>query len=87
MNSKKNFNIIYANMRSIRNKFDEFEVFCESYPKLDAVILNETWITNFEAKLYNLRNFKAIHNCRDHAQGGGTAIFINKKFKHKILFF
>lgn len=73
-------NILYANIRSMRNKIDELEILIKNQQEeVHIIVLNETWLYSEESEYINLNNYVAVHNCRDQNRGGGTAIFIKEE--------
>ena len=80
-----NLVILYLNIRSIRNKFDEFLVFLERAPrKPDLIALSETWLKSSDClNLYKIPGYHPIitHN-RDSKLGGGVAIYVKKDFEY-----
>lgn len=83
---KENLNILYINIRSLRNKIDELQNIIFSHKKtIHLIILTETWIYPNEINLFDIPSYKAVHDCRN-TRGGGTSIFINDniKFEYQI---
>lgn len=70
------FNILYLNIRSLRNKIYELESLINSNKfQIHAIVLTETWLEDGEAKFFNFPNFKSFHLTRS-KRGGGVAIFV-----------
>nr|CAI5828051.1 unnamed protein product [Callosobruchus analis] len=69
--SLKKLEVIYMNIQSIRNKFDEIQCFVINNP-CDVLVLRETWLSDVEASFYNLNGYKAVHACRQKRGGGVT---------------
>lgn len=66
MATKQDLNILYINIRSIRNKLDELESIVLNYPEtIHIIVLTETWIYTNEQQYFNLKEYSAIHDCRD----------------------
>lgn len=84
-NSKtENLQIIYANVRSMRDKVEEIELLAtiRLYPEI--IILNETWLHEEESKYFNIRGYESVHNCRKNKKGGGTSILIKNGINFSI---
>lgn len=62
------------NIRSLQNKLDDVQCFVMS-DDCDLLLLTETWIKQNESFLYNLRNYRAVHSCRD-GRGGGVSVYV-----------
>lgn len=71
-------NILYLNIRSLRNKMEELQDLIDTYDsEIHLIVLTETWLYPNEKKFYNIKTFNAVHDCRD-TRGGGTSIFIKQ---------
>ena len=74
------------NIRSIKKKLQELEIFIESLVKKpDIIIITESWLKEDELKFFNLKNYQTIGNCRPNQRGGGIIIFINEDIKFNIV--
>lgn len=81
--SSDDLNILYINMRSIINKWAEFESYVQYLPiQLNIIVIVETWLRECETESYNLNNYNAFHctrpNLTTRTRGGGTSIFVRK---------
>lgn len=88
-NSFKNngLNIFCFNIRSLRNKFDEFTNFIESQQFLiHVIVLNEIWIYSNENISFQLENYNSYFCNRDLNRGGGIAIYIHKSIDSNCLY-
>lgn len=76
-------NILYINIRSLRNKLEELkEILAENeHKKTHILVLTETWLYNSETKFFEIDNFSAVHDCRD-TRGGGTSIYIKNNLNY-----
>lgn len=75
--SVNNFNCIYLNIRSLRNKLDEILLFLASFNKtIHILILVETWLHESEKSITNLPSYNSIHSVRTDKLGGGVSIFV-----------
>lgn len=77
-------NVLYMNIRSLRNKIDDVKLLVESYANIHILIMTETWLYENEVNLFNIPNYRAVHSCRE-ARGGGTVIYIHESMNYKEL--
>lgn len=87
-NFKNNgLNIFCFNIRSLRNKFDEFTHFIKSQQFLiHVIVLNEIWIYSNENISFQLENYNSYFCNRDLNRGGGIAIYIHKSIDSNCLY-
>lgn len=79
-------NIALLNIRSIRNKLNELEMFVDDLNKKPhIIIITETWLREDELKIFNLKNYQTIGNCRTIQRGGGILFFIRDTIRFKII--
>lgn len=64
---------------------DELYGFIRRIGDIGVLILGEVWINSEEVPFFNIPNYEKIFNCRDENQGGGTAIYVRKNIKFKVL--
>lgn len=78
-------NVLYLNIRSLRNKMEELVHLLEVDfgGNIDVLVLTETWLYPSEVDFYNIRSYVAIHDCRD-SRGGGTAIYLREHLKYTV---
>lgn len=57
-------NIMYCNIRSLRNKIDELEVLIDQHPQTDIIILTETWLYTIEEPYIHFRNFETYFDSK-----------------------
>lgn len=81
MDTCENLNIMYINIRSLRNKLHELiDIVQVSKKILHLIILTETWIYPNEEHFYNLPAYTVLHNSRS-TRGGGTSIYVREGLK------
>lgn len=87
---EQKLNVLYINIRSIRNKMSDINDIILTHKKIiHLIVLTETWIYPNEENCFNFNNYTALHNCRD-TRGGGCSIYIREDLhyvqnnKHKI---
>lgn len=70
--------VLYINMRSIINKWNDFESNLQRMKiKPDIIVIAETWLRQHESCFYNLNDYHAFHCTRPSTtRGGGTSIFV-----------
>lgn len=82
--NEANFNLLYFNARSLRNKFMQVESFLSANgAKYSVVVVTETWLNKNELNYFNLRDYQSFHSVRDDpkiSRGGGVSIFIHNSF-------
>lgn len=80
-NRNETLNILYINIRSLRNKLDDInDIIKQSQKVIHLIILTETWIYSNEKQFFNINKYNAVHDCRNR-RGGGTSIFIREEFE------
>jgi exonuclease III len=73
------FNVLYFNARSIRNKFDEVTALLGSFKyKIDVVVIVETWLSEYECQSFNFKDYSSYHTCREQKGGAGAAVYVHK---------
>lgn len=87
MDEINNINAICINARSIRGqKLEEIELLLDKLGNdIHIIFISETWIYSHEIMNYNLPSYNAVFNCRDHKQGGGTAIYVRNGLDFNLL--
>lgn len=79
------FQVLFINIRSLREKILELEQMVNSSSKRPhLIVVNETWLMNSEANKFNINGFIAVHNCRSR-RGGGTCMFIRRDLRFKVV--
>lgn len=68
-------NVLFINIRSLRNKSDEIKAvaFSKTY---DFIILNEIWLKNNELPFYVFDDYDSVASTREEAEEGGTMILL-----------
>lgn len=79
--------IALLNIRSIRKKLSELEIFIDELEHKPHIIIitEESWLRDEEIKFSNLNNYQSIGNCRSNQRGGGIIIFVRDDLKFNIL--
>ena len=76
--------ILHINARSIKNKFDDIQIFLASSGVDWAFIcISETWLKDDLIQYFAIDNYDLFASCRSDGQGGGAAIYVNKKYEAK----
>lgn len=85
-NYKNNFNIIYLNIQSLRNKLYEVENLIESFGcDIHIIVLAEIWLLASENKFFNIQGYKPYFSNRNEPYGG-VAIFVKEEISSCLLF-
>ena len=80
------FSVLHVNIRSINKNGDELLIYLESIDKkFDIICLSETWITGLPVVDDIFPSYTSFHSIRKNKNGGGCAIYINKKFKASVI--
>lgn len=70
------FSVCHQNIRSLRKNFDKCIANLNSFKHLPSIIfLSETWIYDYELKLYNIPNYICIGCCNNNYRAGGVCAF------------
>lgn len=84
--SLNQLSMLHLNVRSIVNKFDDFEAFLRSSSASWSIIcMSETWLTKQLEPLYNLESYKAFFQSRTEKSAGGSAIYVKDNLKSSQL--
>lgn len=79
------FQVVFINIRSLRDKLLELEqIVNKSSKRPHLVVVNETWLIHSEANEFNIDGYIAVHNCRTR-RGGGTCLFIRRDLRFKTV--
>ena len=90
INTEQNdFSIFHLNIRSIKKFFGNFKLFLSSLNfNFSVICFSETWLDgetlSTSRSLYELPNYKSIHQVRNYSKGGGVSIYINKSLNFKL---
>lgn len=77
VNSDDFLNIMYVNIRSVRNKFQTLKNTITSYNFIvHIIVLSETHLFTNEESLFQLNNYDAFFSSRDNNRGGGVVIYV-----------
>ena len=73
----KTLSVVSFNISSLRKNFDMFSLYLGSrQTPFDIIVLCETWIFDFEAKLIHLPGYTHVHQCCNSNRSGGVSIFL-----------
>lgn len=78
------FSMLHLNIRSIMNKFDDFQAYLDSLEHDFSVIgLSETWLNCRNINEFPLVNYHNTGMVRTNKQGGGVSLYINKSYQFR----
>lgn len=85
-NNLNDLNILYLNIRSIRNKLDDLEsIIQQHYKTLTHIIaLTEVWIFDNEVEHFNIPNYDKYY-CNRSNRGGGCALYVHNTLYSNII--
>ncbi len=76
--------LLHCNVRSLKNKFDQFLSFLKSINStFDIIGLTETWLNDEIICEYNMPGYALVYNNRNDNRGGGVAMYIKNNIKFK----
>lgn len=76
--------LFHLNARSLRNKFDEVNLFLSELNQcFDIICFSETWFSSDEC--VQLAGYDCVSACRSRKAGGGVAIYIRSELSYKIV--
>ena len=83
---KDNFSLLHVNSRSINKNFDSVDTLLNSLNNFSFSVIgiSETWLHSNSPDIFNIPHYYMIHDDRKTGRGGGVALYIHCKFKHKI---
>lgn len=82
-----NLNILYLNAGSLINKLGNFEQYLTNFKiQFDVIVIVEFWLNYGDEKFYNLNNYNAYFNIREHRKGGSSAIYVCNKLQSELVF-
>lgn len=85
INSDDFLNVIYLNIRSVRNKFTDIKNLMTSYDFIiHILVLSEIHINSNEQDRFQLNNYDAFFSCRDENKGGGVVIYVLSTILSKL---
>lgn len=83
---KGELNIIYINIRSIKNKLNDLNTIIKTYKQtIHIIIVSETWLNENETQFYNIQQYESFHSTRS-TPAGGVTIYIHKAIKSSIIY-
>lgn len=71
-----NVQILYLNIRSIRNKIEQLENLLSTHSHTHIIVLTETWLQEDETEYFNLSEYEHFHNTRA-SHAGGVSIYVH----------
>lgn len=78
--------VLYVNIRSLKYKIDELTYLLDSLKlTIHLLIFTETWITEDEVDLVNIKHYNKVFACRKNRRGGGVGLFIHNSIEYKML--
>ena len=81
----KNFNILMANIRSIRGGFEELTSMLDAIDHhFSIIILNEVWLDPGDEHHFAIDNYDLYSNCRNR-NGGGVMIYCSRLIQSRCL--
>ena len=85
-NINDKFSLLHINSRSINKNFDSIETLLNSLNNFSFSVIgiSETWLNSNSPDIFNIPNYDMIQDDRKTGRGGGVALYIHCKFKHKI---
>ena len=82
---KQGFSVLHVNARSLKNKMDNFQtLLTNSGVEWSVICVSETWFKNDILSYFNIDNYDLFASCREGAEGGGTAVYVDKRFNAKV---
>ncbi len=82
--SDNQFDILYLNCRSIRHKFDHFQLLLNNINRsLDVVVLTESWLDGKNDTTYSIPTYNMYSKPRlnvDDNLGGAICVYVKQKF-------
>lgn len=83
--TKAPFSLFHLNVQSVRNKFDELNIFLDSFSfRFDVIMLTETWYKNTD-EVDRLEGYNIFNLNRSDKVGGGIAMYVKKHFKCSVI--
>ena len=82
--SPQGFSILHINARSLKNKMDSFLTFLHaSGVEWSVICVSETWLKKDILSYFDIENYDLFASCREAMEGGGTAVYVHKKYSSK----
>ena len=80
------FSIIHINCRSLRKNFYNIQNYLKQLNiKFDVIAITETWLFSLEHDNFQIEGYNSNFVSRDEKRGGGVCIYVNNKFKYKVI--
>ena len=78
-------NILHINCRSLKHNFNNIKNLLNIVSqRLTALAVTETWLSSYNADMYNLPGYNFVSNCRCDKPGGGVGIYVNDCLEYTI---
>ena len=78
------FSVIHINARSMKNKFDDIQnLLAVSGVNWSLICISETWLKQNQIEHFNMEGYNVFASCRENSEGGGTLIYVNKRYDVK----
>ena len=84
LHTESGFTILHLNVRSLKNKMDDFQTFLlNSGVEWSVICVTETWLKPEILKYFNLERYNLFASCRENGEGGGTALYVHNSLNTK----
>ena len=81
---EQGFSVLHINARSLKNKMDSFQTFLtNSGVEWSVICISETWFKDDILGYFNIDNYDLFASCREGTEGGGTAVYVDKRLNAK----
>ena len=83
---KDDFSIFHINARSLNFKMGQLELLLsEINVPFSCIVISETWFSHDTfLGAYNLLDYQLFCSSRPKGNGGGVAVYVNKKFEARV---
>ena len=82
---KNELTLFHLNVRSLKNKFDDFYKYLGSLKiNFSLIGISETWLTDNSANLYDISGYKFLNVNRKNKVGGGVGLYIKDHIQFKV---
>ncbi|XP_050504058.1 geranylgeranyl transferase type-2 subunit beta isoform X1 [Diabrotica virgifera virgifera] len=79
------FNILYLNAQSLRNKILNFETLVVKLNMPDLIVVAEHWLRVGEETYFNVNGYSSVFVCRD-KEGGGVGLFVKSCYEYSEVY-
>jgi len=79
--------LLYSNIRSIRQpkKLDELKCRLDIFPKIDIIVIVESWLREDEQAYFQLKNYNLVTLNRQDRVGGGIMVYVHDTWQSDII--